>query len=178
MKLLIRSRQKIWSWKGVRVAKRNIFFRALPWSLHVFLTVVILIFSLRASFFFLVITWKTSKFLKIKKIKHFNTIFKGYFPFTVIIKYWQYSTCCIIHSWDYLTPNSLYSTPYCPSPLVTSLFLRSVSQLLFFVIFTTLLYCLDSTYKWYHTVFVFDLFATNSKMAFFLMRANLLLSHT
>ena len=36
----------------------------------------------QSQLFFLVITWKTSKFLKIKKIKHFNTIFKGYFPFT------------------------------------------------------------------------------------------------
>ena len=135
MKLLIRSRWKIWSWKGVRVAKRNIYFMALPWSLHTFLTVVILIFSLRANFVF-VITWKTSKFLKIKKIKHFNTIFTGYFPFTIIIKYWQYSTYCIIHSWDYPTVGtSRSSTPYCPSPLVTtSLFSLSVSLLRFFLL--------------------------------------------
>ena len=45
--------------------------------------------------------------------------FKGYFPFTVIKKYWLYSPCCIIHPWTYLTPNSLYlplSHPYTVPP--------------------------------------------------------------
>ena len=46
---------------------------------------------------------------------------------------------------------------YCPStpPLViTSVFSISVSMLFFLVIFISLLYFLYSSYKWYHTVFV------------------------
>ena len=57
----------------------------------------------------------------------------------------------------YLTPNSLYlplTHPYIvvPPPLVaTSLFSISVSLLLLCYIH----YFLDSTYKWYHIVFIF-----------------------
>ena len=49
-------------------------------------------------------------FLKINYLINFYFLysFKGYFPFTVITKYWLYSLCCIIHPWAYLTPNSLY----------------------------------------------------------------------
>ena len=70
----------------------------------------------------------------------FYRIFKGYFLFTVITKYWFYSPCCTIHPWAYLTPNSLclplshpsIAPPPSLSPLVTtSLFSVSVSLLLF-----------------------------------------------
>lgn len=38
--------------------------------------------------------------------------FKGYFPFTVIIKYWLHSLCCTLHSWAYLISSSLdFSLP-------------------------------------------------------------------
>ena len=77
------------------------------------------------------------------------TIFKVYFPFTVIIKYWLYPLCCTIYPWAYLTPNNLYLLlphsyvfPF-PSPqITTSLFSISESLLLFFcfVMFTSLLY--------------------------------------
>ena len=30
-------------------------------------------------------------------VQFFNTIFKGYTPFTVITKYWLYSPCCTMH---------------------------------------------------------------------------------
>ena len=35
-------------------------------------------------------------------------IFKGYFPFTVIIKHWLYSLCYTLHPWAYLIANNLY----------------------------------------------------------------------
>ena len=38
----------------------------------------------------------------------FNTIFKGYFPCTVITKCWLHFPCCTIHPWACLSPNSLY----------------------------------------------------------------------
>ena len=85
--------------------------------------------------------------------------FKSYFSFTVTTKYWLYSLCCTIHPLGYLIPSSLYLllphpyiTPPCLPLVTTSLFSTSVSLLLF--LFTSLLYFLDSPYK-YHTVFVF-----------------------
>ena len=39
---------------------------------------------------------------------YFNIISKGYFLFAVTTKLWLYSLCCTIHSWTYVTPNSLY----------------------------------------------------------------------
>ena len=90
--------------------------------------------------------------------KNFYTIFKGYSPFIVITKYWLCSPCCTTHPWAYLTLSSLYlPLPYpyippTPQALVCSLYLWVC---FFFVIFISLLYFLDSTYKWYHTVFVF-----------------------
>ena len=36
-------------------------------------------------------------FLKNFIIFHFYTISKGYFPFTLITKYWLYFSCCTIH---------------------------------------------------------------------------------
>ena len=92
--------------------------------------------------------------------KFFYIIVKCYFPFTVITKYWPYFLCCTIHPSAYLIPKSLYLSvfhPYIapfPSPMVmTSVFSMSVSLL--FAIFTSLLYFLNPTYKWYHEVFVF-----------------------
>ena len=79
----------------------------------------------------------------------------------VITKYWLYFPCCtVILSWAYLKPNSLYLPlpDLCIYPsrlsllVTTSLFSISVSLLL--VIFTSLLYVSDYTYKWYHTVFL------------------------
>lgn len=37
-----------------------------------------------------------------------NTILKSYFLFVIITKYWQYSPCCTIHPWTYLTHSSLW----------------------------------------------------------------------
>ena len=52
---------------------------------------------------------------------HLYKSFKGYFSFTVITKYCQYSPCCLAHPWTHLPLNSLYlPLPYplyCPSPL-------------------------------------------------------------
>ena len=51
--------------------------------------------------------------------------FKGYFPFTVITKYWLYSLCCTIHSWASVIPIvCIWSllTPYW-EPLICSLYL-------------------------------------------------------
>ena len=45
----------------------------------------------------------------------FNAIFKGYFPFTVITKYWLYLPYCAIHPQAWFTPHSwclLLSHPY------------------------------------------------------------------
>lgn len=47
-----------------------------------------------------------------------------------------------------------YNAPL-PFPLFTSLFCIFVSLLLFFLIFARSIVFLESTYKWYHTVFVF-----------------------
>ena len=40
-------------------------------------------------------------------LKMFYSIFKGYFPFSVITKYWLYSPCFIPHTWACLIPNTL-----------------------------------------------------------------------
>ena len=56
-------------------------------------------------------------------------------------------------SWACLIPNSLYFH-WPPLILHPQMFPISVSAS-FFVIFTSLLYFLHSTYKWYHTVFIF-----------------------
>ena len=96
----------------------------------------------------------------IPRIKWFkNNNFKGYFPLTVITKYWLYSSCCTVDPWAYLIPDHLdlpLSHPYIvlPQLITTKLFSRSVSLLLF-VIFTSLQYFLDSTYRWYLIVFIF-----------------------
>ena len=37
----------------------------------------------------------------------FYSIFKGYFPFSVITKYWLYSPCFILHTWASLIPSIL-----------------------------------------------------------------------
>ena len=55
-----------------------------------------------------------------------------------------------------LSPYSSLAPLLSLSPLVTtSLFFIFVSLFLFFILFTSLFYFLDSTYKWYHPVFVF-----------------------
>lgn len=79
--------------------------------------------------------------------------FKGYFPFIVLPQCWLYSLCCITHPWAYLTPRSLcFPLPiHCPHPpplVPTALFSVSVRLLL-----ASLLCVLDSTCKWWHTVF-------------------------
>ena len=80
-----------------------------------------------------------------------HTIFKGYFPFIVITKYWLHSPCCTVHPWAYATPSSLcLPLPHpCiispPSSLVTTN-LHSVSLLLFYYIHYVL-YFLDSAHK-------------------------------
>lgn len=43
----------------------------------------------------------------ILKKKCFNTIFRGYTPFTVTTNYWLYSPCCTRHPWAHLTPDTL-----------------------------------------------------------------------
>ena len=39
---------------------------------------------------------------------NFLYMFKGYTPFTIIIKYWLYSPCYTTHPWPYLIPDALY----------------------------------------------------------------------
>ena len=57
--------------------------------------------------------------------------------FTVVTKYWLYSSCYTIYSWAHLTPNSFYlPLPHFyivpPPPLIpTSLFSASVNLLIF-----------------------------------------------
>ena len=70
-----------------------------------------------------------------------HTIFKGYFPFIVITKYWLHSPYCTIHPWACATPNSLrlpFPHPYIISPpfplLTTNLHSISMSLLLFYYI--------------------------------------------
>ena len=92
----------------------------------------------------------------------FNAIFKGYFPFTVITKYWLYLPYCATHPQAWFTPvagASCSPIPVSPSnsPLLwkaTSLLSTPASLLLFCCKF------LDCSCKWYHTVFFFsDLFS-------------------
>ena len=64
-------------------------------------------------FFYNLILISNNIFLSIYIFKNFYTIFKGYFPFTVITNYWLYSPCCTVHPWAYLIPSSLYL----PSPV-------------------------------------------------------------
>ena len=47
----------------------------------------------------------------------FITVFKGYFPFTVITKYWLYSPCCTVHRWACLIP--VVCTSHLPAPVLT-----------------------------------------------------------
>ena len=83
----------------------------------------------------------------------------SYNPNMVIVKCWLCSLCCMIYSCSlfilhffliYFTfvYHSLFLSYHC-WPLVCSLCLWIC---LFFVIFTSLLYFLDSTCKWHHTV--------------------------
>ena len=76
------------------------------------------------------------------------------------MKYWLYSFVVKYIPIDYFKPNSLYFLiPYAYLPFLlptgnSDLFPTSVSLLLlcyihYFIVF------LDSTYKWYHTVFAF-----------------------
>ena len=88
-------------------------------------------------------------------------IFKGYFLFIVITKYWLYSSHSTVHPWAYLTPNRFP----CHSP--TPLLLLSPNRNNQFVLnicesASLLLYSLaccyvflDSSHKRYHRVFVF-----------------------
>ena len=66
----------------------------------------------------------------------FFATFRGYFPFTVIVIYWPYSPCPTI-TWACLIPKSLYlplPTLIFPLPslVITSLFSKSMSRILFF----------------------------------------------
>ena len=88
--------------------------------------------------------------------------FKGYFPFTVITKYWLFSPCCTIHPLAYLTPSSLclpLPNPWVAPPLIPTgnhYFVLYICESASFLLYS-LVCCifLDSTYKWYHMVFVF-----------------------
>ena len=70
---------------------------------------------------------------------YYYTNFKGYFPFTVTIKYWLHSPCCAKHPRAYPTARGLYLPPLSfalPHPhthklVTTSLISASVSLLLF-----------------------------------------------
>ena len=107
-------------------------------------------------------TWRLKQ--QLWKLQVYNIVihnFKGNSSFIVIIKYWLYSLWYILVA--YFVQNNLYHLipyPYiAPSlslshlkPLVCSLYLWVY---FFFVILTSLLYFLDPTHQWYHTVFVF-----------------------
>ena len=82
-----------------------------------------------------------------------------------MIKYWLYSLCYTIYPCRLCILYVVICTSESPNPILslhssfallvtTSLF--SIVWICFFLlIFTSLLYFLDSTYKWHHTVFVF-----------------------
>ena len=83
------------------------------------------------------------------------TILKGHIPLIVIIKYWIHSLCCTIYPCSLFMHNSLYlliPCPYSASPLATTRLFSVPVNLFLFVIFTSLLYFVDSMYKWCHTV--------------------------
>ena len=97
-------------------------------------------------------------YLFLKKI--FYTVFKGYFPFTVISKHRLCSPFV-----QYILENTLYPvgytchspTPYCPCPLPTGnhRLVLCICEFVSFVSFTRLWYFSDSTYQWYHIVHAF-----------------------
>ena len=119
----------------------------------------------------------------------FNTIFKGYIPFsyykmlTIFPMLYDTSVYPTLHSGACASHSS---TSILPPPRLapTSLFSRSVSLLL--IIFTSWSHYLDSTSKWYHTVFVILWLislsimtsraihvAANGKISFFLWLSNI-----
>ena len=84
-----------------------------------------------------------AKRILFKKLKKCN--FKGYFPFTVVTKYWPYSLCCTIHPWAYCTPNNLYLPLLHPHlahpPLVTISMLYLRIWFFFYSLFVVFLKC-------------------------------------
>jgi len=97
-----------------------------------------------------------------KNFFNFYTIFNGYFPYCFTIQFFQNIRCVVQYIFEpILYPRvctSHSSTPILPLP-------ASGNQLLVLCKFASFmfhslveLYFLDSTYKWYHTVFIFDLF--------------------
>ena len=89
-----------------------------------------------------------------------NTVFKGFTPFTVFVKYWVYSPCCTTYHWTYFILSNLclsLPTPVlCPCRTGNHYFVLPICESAFFlVLFTSLLYFVDSTCKWYHTLCVF-----------------------
>ena len=84
------------------------------------------------------------------------TILKGYTLFIVIIKYWLYSLCYTIYPVAYFVPYSLCLLLLYPffAPRLFSL-PRGNHWFVFYIVLTSLLWFLDSIYKWYHVVFDF-----------------------
>ena len=100
--------------------------------------------------------------LKFFFFKKFNfCIFKGYLPLTAITKYWLYSPCCTIHPWAYLTPKFVPPTPHMlpqprPPNTLNHWFVPCTCGSASFMLYSLVRWVfLDSTYKRYHTVFLF-----------------------
>ena len=91
------------------------------------------------------------------------TNFKYYTLFTVIIKRWLYSLCWTIYSGNSFCTivRTSYPLPLCcPAPLPSPQWWPLACSLYLwfsfvYVLFTNLLYFLDSTCKQYHIVFIF-----------------------
>lgn len=76
--------------------------------------------------------------------------------FTVITKYWLYSPCCAIHSWD-LYPIVCASPPpprCCPRHLYLLVFLYTSEFALFFIVFASSLCLFDSTYVQSYSIYL------------------------
>ena len=98
--------------------------------------------------------WSVSSNMNFFFFKFLNFVhnFKGYFSFTVIMKYCLYSLCCIIHPWQMLHPlvcishSPIPKLPLPLSPLVTtSLFSISVSQAIWIFFLNLFLGCIRSS---------------------------------
>ena len=83
----------------------------------------------------------------------FYQLIREYTTFTVSTKYWLYSQCCAGHT---MVCTSYFPCPHNPPfPLVTTGLLSVSVNLMFFVIFTGLLYFLDCTISDIIQYFVF-----------------------
>ena len=69
---------------------------------------------------------------------------------SLLLIYFIHSSLCLFILYPYLAPS-----PFLTPPVTTSLFSISVNLFLFVSKFICIIIFLDSTYKWYHMIFVF-----------------------